>query len=130
VAARRARITELRRSHATQRQDSDVTVVHGDAWQGNVAVPLNGGRPILLDLDRIGFGPPEWDLVPVAVDHTDFARINTADYQRFVDALCGVDVTASPILATLAAITQLRWTAFVISKAGRVRGPRSSRTPH
>jgi hypothetical protein len=113
----RARVTELRRSHAAQRAGSAVSVVHGDAWQGNVAVPLADGEPILLDLDRIGFGPPEWDLIPIAVDHTDFARIDADDYQRFVDALGGIDVTRSPMFPILAAVTQLRWTAFVISKA-------------
>lgn len=91
-------------------------VIHGDAWQGNVVVP-DGGGPTLLDLDHVSFGPPEWDLVPLAVDHTDFARISMEDYQGFVNAY-GHDVTRWAGYDTLAAIRELRWTAFALSKAG------------
>lgn len=112
-----ARITELRHSYRSEHDGVTTTVIHGDAWQGNLAVPLTGGRAVLLDLDRIGSGPPDWDLIPIAVDHTDFARLDAEDYQHFVDALGGVDVTRSPRFPTLAAITELRWTAFVIGKA-------------
>lgn len=90
-------------------------VIHGDAWQGNVIVP-DGGEPTLLDLDHVSVGPPEWDLVPLAVDHTDFARISTVDYGAFVDAY-GSDVTSWAGYRTLAAIRELRWTVFALSKA-------------
>ncbi|MGH3861039.1 phosphotransferase [Actinokineospora sp.] len=94
-------------------------MIHGDAWQGNVVVP-DGGEPTVLDLDHASLGPPEWDLVPLAVDHTDFARISAADYQSFVDAY-GHDVTTWPGYRTLAAIRELGWTAFALSKAGACR---------
>lgn len=68
-------------------------VIHGDAWQGNVVVPRAGGGPALLDLDHAGIGPGEWDLVSLAVDHTDFARITDSDYRSFVDAYGGYDMT-------------------------------------
>jgi aminoglycoside phosphotransferase (APT) family kinase protein len=95
----------------------DRGVVHGDAWQGNVVVPHRGGRPVLLDLDHVAVGPQEWDLVPIAVDHTDFARISVQEYEKFVDAAGGTDVTSSPAFVVLAAITEIRWTAFTVRKA-------------
>ncbi|MEU0465386.1 phosphotransferase [Amycolatopsis sp. NPDC006131] len=92
-------------------------VIHGDAWQGNVVVPRAGGAPVLLDLDHVGIGPREWDLVSLTVDYTDFARITDLDYQSFVDAYGGYDMTAWPGYRTLATIRELRWTAFVLGKA-------------
>ncbi|MFI7676399.1 phosphotransferase enzyme family protein [Actinophytocola sp. NPDC049390] len=92
-------------------------VIHGDAWQGNVVVPRTGGAPVLLDLDHIGIGPREWDLVSLAVDYTDFARITDLDYQAFVAAYGAYDMTAWPDYRTLATIRELRWTAFVLGKA-------------
>jgi hypothetical protein len=92
-------------------------VIHGDAWQGNVVVPKAGGAPVLLDLDHVGIGPREWDLVSLTVDYTDFARLTDADYQAFVDAYGGYDMTAWSGYRTLATIRELRWTAFVLGKA-------------
>jgi Ser/Thr protein kinase RdoA (MazF antagonist) len=90
-------------------------VIHGDAWQGNVAVP-DSGEPILLDLDRVGIGPRDWDLVPVAVDRMDFARIGEGEYRTFVDAYGGHDVTVSPAFRMLADIAELRWVCFVAER--------------
>ncbi|OLZ55160.1 hypothetical protein BS329_03790 [Amycolatopsis coloradensis] len=94
-----------------------LTVIHGDAWQGNVVVPMAGGDPVLLDLDQLGLGPREWDLVSLAVDYTDFARIVEADYRAFVVAYGGYDMTVWPGYRTLATIRELRWTAFVLGKS-------------
>lgn len=60
-------------------------LIHGDAWQGNVAVVENE-PPVLLDFEKVAIGDPAWDLVQVAVDHTDFTRIGTAAYAGFVNA--------------------------------------------
>ncbi|WAL68830.1 aminoglycoside phosphotransferase family protein [Amycolatopsis cynarae] len=64
-------------------RDATERVIHGDAWQGNVAVP-ESCPPILLDLDHVSRGHPDWDLIPIAVDYTDFARLTSADYHDFV----------------------------------------------
>ncbi|MFI5560758.1 phosphotransferase enzyme family protein [Amycolatopsis japonica] len=93
------------------------TVIHGDAWQGNVVVPAAGGDPVLLDLDHLGIGPREWDLVSLAVDYTDFARISESDYDAFVTAYGGYDMTTLAGYRTLATIRELRWTLFVAGKA-------------
>ncbi|MFI5623968.1 phosphotransferase family protein [Nocardioides sp. NPDC051685] len=91
-------------------------VVHGDAWQGNLVVP-DGGSPILLDFDNVSIGHPAWDLIPLAVDHEDFARISNDDYTAFVTAYGGHDVREARWFRTLADLQELRWTAFVADKA-------------
>ncbi|MFC6093149.1 phosphotransferase enzyme family protein [Saccharothrix lopnurensis] len=106
----------LRDQHAALPPGLPVTVIHGDAWQGNLAVPAHG-RPVLLDLDTISLGSPEWDLTPLAVDHTDFARITPAEYTAFIDAYGGYDVTTWPGCATLASLHELHWVCFLLRKA-------------
>lgn len=91
-------------------------VVHGDAWQGNVAVP-DDGPAILLDLESTALGHPEWDLISLAVDHVDFARITDEDYAAFRSAYGGPDVVTWPGFRVLADAQELRWTAFALSKA-------------
>ncbi|WP_231390518.1 phosphotransferase enzyme family protein [Nocardia sp. CNY236] len=90
------------------------SVIHGDAWQGNLVVPRSD-TPTFLDLDKVSLGRPEWDLVQLAVDHTDFTRIDTDDYEAFVTAYGGYDMTATPEFRIYADIQELRWTAFAIS---------------
>jgi aminoglycoside phosphotransferase (APT) family kinase protein len=91
-------------------------VIHGDAWQGNVAVPTVGA-PILLDLEHVSIGHRDWDLVQLGVDYTDFARIDEQEYRAFVRAYGGYDVTAMPGFRVLADLQELRWTYFVIRKS-------------
>jgi len=87
------------------------TVIHGDAWQGNLVV-TDSTPPILLDLDKVSLGRPEWDLIQLAVDHADFSRLGDTDYRAFVDAYGGYDVTSSPWFRLFADIQELRWTCF------------------
>ncbi|WP_280483891.1 aminoglycoside phosphotransferase family protein [Nocardia farcinica] len=94
-----------------------LSVIHGDAWQGNLVVPTMG-IPTVLDLDKVSLGRPEWDLVQLAVDYTDFARISAADYLSFVNAYGGYDVTTSPSFRLFADIQELRWAGFAIGQAG------------
>jgi hypothetical protein len=94
-------------------------VVHGDAWQANVAVPLDGGDPVLLDLEHVAIGPPEWDLTPMAVDHVDFDRLDPGDYEAFVRDYGGYDVTGWPGFRALADVQELRWTCFALDVAAR-----------
>jgi aminoglycoside phosphotransferase (APT) family kinase protein len=90
------------------------SVIHGDAWQGNLVVPPTG-TPIFLDLDKVSLGRPEWDLIQLAVDHTDFNRLHNDDYHSFVTAYGGHDMTIAPEFRIYADIQELRWTAFAIS---------------
>jgi len=111
-----AHLDRLRGQYRTLGSTDASRVVHGDAWQGNVAVP-RGGRPILLDFEHVCLGQPDWDLVPIAVDYTDFARLTAEDYSAFVDAYGGHDVTSTEGFRVLAEIQELRWVSYVLSKA-------------
>ena len=110
------RIEELREKLEHLRLDRSDSVVHGDAWQGNVAVPETG-TPIVLDLEHVSCGHPDWDLIPIAVDHIDFGRLSSADYRDFVGAYGGHDVTTTSAFRVLADIQELRWVIFVLGKA-------------
>lgn len=109
-------LAELRERYSRLSLGEPHHVIHGDAWQGNVAVPASG-PPILLDLEHVAIGHPDWDLIPLAVDYTDFARLDEEDYRSFVRAYGGHDVTTTPGFRVLAEIQELRWVCFVISKA-------------
>lgn len=66
--------------------------LHGDAWAGNVA-RTHDGHAYLLDLDSAAVGPPEWDLTSTAVKVTTTATIPASEYERYVNAYGGYDVT-------------------------------------
>ncbi|WP_026197874.1 phosphotransferase family protein [Sciscionella marina] len=110
------RVEHLREQLDNLRLDQAPGVVHGDAWQGNVAVPETGA-PVLLDLEHVSRGHPDWDLIPVAVDYADFARLTSSDYHDFVAAYGGHDVTTTSAFRDLADIQELRWVVFVLGKA-------------
>ncbi|MFC8530004.1 phosphotransferase enzyme family protein [Nocardia sp. NPDC057227] len=112
--------TTLRRRYDQLPPPARITVIHGDAWQGNLVVPADG-TPIFLDLDKVSRGRPEWDLVQLAVDHTDFTRLDAADYRSFVAGYGGFDLTSTPEFRTFADIQELRWATFAIGLAHRDR---------
>lgn len=110
-----ARVEHLAGEIAQADFGQPMRVIHGDAWQGNVAV-ADGGGPVLLDLEAVCVGPIEWDLIPFAVDYTDFARVPCSQYEEFVRAY-GYDVTHSSHYRLLGDIQELRWTSFVARQA-------------
>lgn len=109
-------LAQLGRQYRQLTSDEPPHVIHGDAWQGNIAVP-ESGRPILLDLEMMSLGRREWDLVQLAVDYTDFARLTGEDYNSFVAAYGGYDVTAVSGYRTIADLQELRWVCFALSKS-------------
>ncbi|MFD8493289.1 phosphotransferase [Amycolatopsis sp. NPDC059657] len=111
---------ELQRSYGQRLDDDAPVVIHGDAWQGNIAVPKSG-QPIVLDLEAVSIGHRAWDLIQLAVDYTDFARITEADYCSFVAAYGGYDVTADADYRLFGDIQELRWVCFALSKADQRR---------
>ncbi|MFC8044046.1 phosphotransferase family protein [Nocardia sp. NPDC057353] len=110
--------TSLRQRYEQLPPPVRITVIHGDAWQGNLVVPAEG-TPIFLDLDKVSRGRPEWDLVQLAVDHADFTRLSTTDYRSFVTAYGGYDVTSTPEFRIFADIQELRWVTFAIGLTHR-----------
>ncbi|MFC3960718.1 phosphotransferase enzyme family protein [Nocardia jiangsuensis] len=112
--------TSLRRQYEALPPPARITVIHGDAWQGNLAVPADG-TPIFLDLDKVSRGRPEWDLVQLAVDHADFTRLDTAAYRSFVTGYGGYDMISTPEFRIFADIQELRWVTFAIGLAHRDR---------
>lgn len=110
-----SRVGDLERRYAEETTSAESGLIHGDAWQGNVAVLDNGVR-VVLDLEAVSVGPQSWDLVAIAVDCTDFGRISRPDYEKFVSAY-GLDVLTLEWYRLLADIQELRWTAFVVVKA-------------
>jgi aminoglycoside phosphotransferase (APT) family kinase protein len=109
-------LAEMKKAFATLAFAASRDVIHGDAWQGNVAVP-HSGTPILLDLEMVSLGDHAWDLVQIAVDYTDFARLTATDYRSFVTAYDGTDLTETPGFRTFADIQELRWVSFALSKS-------------
>jgi Phosphotransferase enzyme family len=64
--------------------------VHGDAWGGNIVTTANG--PVILDLERFAYGPPEWDLTSIAFDHVTVGCLSDEDWSDFCEHY-GHDVT-------------------------------------
>ncbi|WNV89693.1 aminoglycoside phosphotransferase family protein [Umezawaea sp. Da 62-37] len=116
------KLDELQRNYAHIEWRSPYKLIHGDAWQGNVAVSTEG-QAILLDLESVSLGPPEWDLVPIAADYVDFARITPTDYGEFVTSYGGFDVTSWTNFRTLADIQELKWISFAFTQAESREGP-------
>lgn len=108
--------TRLRAQYDALPNTLSSCVIHGDAWQGNLVVPPSG-IPTVLDLDKVSIGRREWDLTQLGVDYTDFSRVPRDDYQSFVTAYGGDDVTQWPGFRTLADIQELRWVAFAVAQS-------------
>jgi aminoglycoside phosphotransferase (APT) family kinase protein len=90
------------------------SVVHGDAWAGNVVRTATG--PVMLDLERFSIGPPEWDLVSTAVKLTTTGAVTAAEYAEFCHAY-GTDVTAWAGYELLASIRELRMATYAAQHA-------------
>ncbi len=88
--------------------------VHGDAWGGNVAVTAGG--PVLLDLERFAYGPPEWDLASIAVNHVTFGYVSAEEWASFCERY-GQDVTTWAGFEVLRDIRELRKVTFAVQMA-------------
>ncbi|WP_433194004.1 phosphotransferase enzyme family protein [Nocardia sp. CA-107356] len=110
------RYDELHQQYDGLQDPLRLVVIHGDAWQGNLVVPPSG-PPIVLDLDKVSVGRPGWDLIQLAVDYTDFARIPAADYLSLVNAYGGQDITDWSDFRLFADIQELRWVGFALERA-------------
>jgi aminoglycoside phosphotransferase (APT) family kinase protein len=82
------------------------SVIHGDAWVGNLLHGPEG--PVWCDFDAVCLGPPEWDLVPTAV--TVLRLGHPRSVLRELAEAYGFDVTSwsgFPLLRQLRELTVL-----------------------
>jgi aminoglycoside phosphotransferase (APT) family kinase protein len=89
--------------------------VHGDAWGGNI-VATDDGRTVLLDLERCSIGPPEWDMVSIAIRRTSFTWLPEPDYRSFCRRY-GRDVTSWSGYGLLRDIRELRMALYRVQRA-------------
>lgn len=88
---------ELRRARTTLPR----SLLHGDAWNGNL---LRDNKNVLLsDLDHVCRGPREWDLVPTVVNAMRFGRPSSSPFLRAY----GIKVTAWPSFLVLREVREL-----------------------
>lgn len=85
-------------------------LVHGDAHLGNL-IPSPAG-PVLCDFDSSCFGPPEWDLTPLAVGVIRFGE--PAGRYRELARSYGVDVTQWDGFAVLREVRELKLITSVL----------------
>jgi len=90
-------------------------VLHGDAHGGNI-VATTDGEVVLLDFERVAIGPPEWDLVSIAVENDSVTLCTDADYAELVDEY-GEDVKNWPHYEMFRSIRELRMTCYIAELA-------------
>ncbi|MET8004271.1 aminoglycoside phosphotransferase family protein [Nonomuraea glycinis] len=117
----REHLAELQASYQKLPPGLPHSVVHGDAWIGNV-VATDDGQVVFLDLERCSIGPPEWDLVSTAVKAFTLGGISVDDYDQFANSY-GHDVTQWAGFETLRDIREFR----LVCMAGQVAGENPAR---
>jgi Ser/Thr protein kinase RdoA (MazF antagonist) len=116
VSFLRERLDELRDAYTGLHFELRPGPVHGDAHRKNIMQDGNG-RPVIFDLERFSVGPREWDLVVAAV-YERVSWYTPAEYEAFVSTY-GWDVRAWSGFETLAAVRELRMTAWLCARTGR-----------
>jgi aminoglycoside phosphotransferase (APT) family kinase protein len=116
----REHLDALREQYRTLPAGMAHRVVHGDAWGGNI-VTTDDGRTVLLDLERCSVGPPEWDLVSIALRRGSFGWLSDADYQSFAIRY-GHDVTEWTGYELLRDIRELRMALYRVQRAAEHPG--------
>ncbi len=109
------RLAELKAAYDELPPGLPRCVVHGDAWSGNV-VTTTDSAIVLLDLERCSVGPPEWDLVSMAVAHVTTAGIDTKEWGVYCETY-GHDVTTWEGFDVLRDIRELRQTTMAAQVA-------------
>ncbi|MEY9846126.1 Ser/Thr protein kinase RdoA (MazF antagonist) [Streptacidiphilus sp. BW17] len=108
------RLANLQAAWSSLPEGRPPSVIHGDAWGGNVAVTPT--TVYLLDFERTSQGPPEWDLTATAVGHGTFGTVSDEQYAAFCEAY-GTDVTTWAGYPVLRDIRELRVTCFALQHA-------------
>lgn len=93
---------------------SPPSLVHGDAHLGNL-IPGPAGA-VLCDFDSSSYGPPEWDLTPLAVGVIRFGE--SAGRYRELARTYGMDVTRWRGFPVLRAVRELKLITSVLPIIG------------
>ncbi|NKY96645.1 phosphotransferase family protein [Nocardiopsis alborubida] len=115
----RNRLESLREAWSQLPDGRQHTVVHGDAWIGNVARHAHGS--VLLDLERCSVGPPEWDLVSTAIKTNSVPWLDQEQYDCFVRVYGGHDVTDWPGFTVMRDLRELRMTLYFVQHSSQER---------
>nr|WP_237702934.1 MULTISPECIES: aminoglycoside phosphotransferase family protein [Protofrankia] len=86
-------------------------IIHGDAHLGNL-VRARDGEVLICDFDAACHGPPEWDLIPLAVGRLRFGY--PPEQHATLAATYGFDVMRWPGFEVLRAVRELKLVTSVV----------------
>jgi Phosphotransferase enzyme family len=107
----RHRLGLLHRRYARLPAGLPWCLVHGDAWTGNFLTTAAG--PVILDLERFAYGPPEWDLVSLAMSYVTHGTRSRREWLDFC-TYYGHDVTQWTGFGVLRDIREIRKATFAV----------------
>jgi Ser/Thr protein kinase RdoA (MazF antagonist) len=84
--------------------------IHGDAHTSNLLT--DHGQVVLIDFENAAIGPPEWDLLPIAIGVERYGRPER-QYREFADTY-GFDVRAWPGYTVLRELRELTMTTWIM----------------
>ena len=87
-------------------------VLHGDAHVQNLMVPADG-RPVVIDLENMALGQPEWDLNVTATEFVTAGFWRPEQYVRFVDVY-GFDLNEWPGSAIMRRLQEIKMTTWLM----------------
>jgi Phosphotransferase enzyme family len=105
----REKLAQLRQEYGGLPDGLPWRVVHGDAWIGNFVTTAAG--PVMVDLERFAYGPPEWDLVSVGLSSITLGTHPPGDWHEFC-VHYGRDVTRWDGFNVLRDIREIRKALF------------------
>lgn len=109
-----ARLEDLQAAWTDRPPGLPDSVIHGDAWAGNVVSTTEGVT--FLDLERCTIGPREWDLTSTACRLTSYSTLSAEDYADYCEAY-GLDVTRRDGFDLFRDIRELRVTCYAVYRA-------------
>lgn len=103
-------------------------VLHGDAHVQNLMVPTDG-RPVVIDLENVAFGQPEWDISVTATEYLVAGFWTAEQYGEFVNGY-GFDVTewrGFKILQRMQSIKMTTWLMQNVRESAGIKSEYESR---